>query len=184
MRALLILCLLATATFADDLADLQGTWTCTLLDFDGNVLPEVAAGANKLTITGDKYSVTEEGRGEVEAGTITVDATKTPKWVDFKIDKAPTSAGKVQLGVYTLENGTFTYTVVEPGRADRPKDVKGGKGVMHVAFKKGAASTSASPTTTAPSVAASPATTPVTSSSPSVAASPATTPAASPSPTN
>lgn len=159
MRALLILCLLAGSVHADDLADLQGNWTCKTLVFDGKEMPPEGAAANTLTITGDKYSVSEEGRGEVEAGTIVLDATKTPKTVDYKIEKAPTAAGKTQLGVYTLENGTFTYTVVEPGHTTRPPEVKPGKAVMHVVFaKKGAASAPASPATTAP-VAATPTTT-------------------------
>lgn len=173
MRALLLLCLLAGAVHADDLADLQGNWVCKTLVFDGKELPPQAASANTLLITGDKYSVSEEGRGEVEAGTIVVDATKTPKTVDFKIEKAPTAAGKTQLGVYTLENGTFTYTVVEPGKADRPKEVKGGKDVMHVAFGKQAAvvSTPATPASTAPAP-ATPATTPPAPATPAPSASP------------
>jgi uncharacterized protein (TIGR03067 family) len=58
-----------------------------------------------------------------EAGSYTIDASKTSNTIDFDIGKGP-DAGKKQLGLFKIEGDKLTIVVAKPGSTDRLKALK------------------------------------------------------------
>lgn len=60
-----------------------------------------------LTVTGDKYEVTVNALKD--AGTITVDATKSPKWITLASgEKKGPFEGRTMPGIYEFKDGALT----------------------------------------------------------------------------
>jgi uncharacterized protein (TIGR03067 family) len=136
--ASLLLVLSAGLVFAaeggKDLDKLQGTWDRVSGEVDGKPVPADVLKNSKLTISGDKYTLTmgDEKRG----GTLVLDATKKPKAIDI-ISAAGPNKGKALLGIYELDGDTFKYCLAPPGQ-ERPKEftAKAGSGQMLYVNKK------------------------------------------------
>jgi uncharacterized protein (TIGR03067 family) len=138
MRLLLVLLLLAGVAAAEgpkgdasamDLKAMQGDWAAVSLVRDGDALPDDDAQALFRTVKDDQYTVYRY-RKALGKGTFKVDATKTPRTIDFMASEGPT-AGKTLLGIYEW-NGADRYRVcyAPPGQ-ERPADFTCKKGSSH-----------------------------------------------------
>jgi uncharacterized protein (TIGR03067 family) len=121
----------AQAGLSKELTSLQGTWVLT--SADGQVM-DSAGGEVTLVITGDKYTQTQNGQ-VVERGSLKLDASKTPMWIDLIITEGD-DANKTQLGVFQIQNDTLTGKLNAPGSADRPKDFVPTEGAFVFVAKK------------------------------------------------
>ena len=59
----------------------------------------------------------------MEEGGYTIDASKTPKTIDFDIKKGQ-DQGKKQLGIYKIEDNKLTIIAAQPGSTERPKSLQ------------------------------------------------------------
>jgi len=133
-----VLVLTAVMFFFDDaskadLEKLQGTWQVVSMEIAGTK----ASGddVKKLTIVfkGNEAIPQEDGKSDDnDKAVITLDASKTPKNIDFK-EKEGTKHG-----IYVLEGDTMKFCVKVEGEG-RPKDFAAGEGsgcVLMVLKKK------------------------------------------------
>ena len=99
---------------AASLAPLQGSWVA--ISAGGKELP---AGVHiGLTVTGDKYREVHDGRPH-GSGTVKVDASKKPAWLDFVITEGP-EAGQTQLCLFEPAGDTMTMALGTTGNGRRP----------------------------------------------------------------
>src|SRR5262245_28530421 len=87
-----------------DLAAMQGDWAADKMVRDGMAFPDDDARALFRTIKGDAYTVFRF-RKKIGSGTFKLDATKTPRHIDFVPAGVP--KGVVILGIYKMENDTM-----------------------------------------------------------------------------
>lgn len=97
------------------LQPLQGKWIVN--SFNGQPIP-AEAGEFALVITGTRYQSINAGV-VAEEGVLTVDATKTPVWIDLAI-KTGDDAGKNQLGIVNVKGDAFEMGLAIPGNTTRP----------------------------------------------------------------
>ena len=96
------------------LAPLQGTWVLTTPS--GQSL----ADGGELDDRRHRRPVRADVNGTVnERGTIKLDVTKTPWWIDLVITEG-NDAGKTQIGLLELKGDTMTGLLKFPGDAVRP----------------------------------------------------------------
>ena len=118
-----------------DLAALQGEWTMVSGENSGTQFPAEVAKTGKRVCKGDELTVTFGGMTIIKA-TITLDATKDPKTIDYKLTDGP-SKGKVQLGIYELKDDTFKSCFAAPDH-ERPTafETKAGDGRTMSVWKR------------------------------------------------
>jgi uncharacterized protein (TIGR03067 family) len=112
------------------LIPLQGTWV--MLTPDGQ--PVAPNGEVTIVVTGDKYVQSENG-AITERGTIKLDATKKPMWVDILITEGD-DAGKTQVGLIEVTGDTVTGALKPPGDSVRPTTLTPQDGVITFVAKK------------------------------------------------
>ena len=103
-----------------DLKPLQGTWTPVAGEMTGLPLPEEFLRAAKLTIAGEKYSVTVSGKND--EGMLKLDAAKRPRAMDIIGTDGP-NKGKTILAIYEVKGDVLKICYALDGK-DRPKDFK------------------------------------------------------------
>ena len=108
-----------------DLAQLQGEWSMVSGSADGQPMPESMRKQMKRVFKGDELTVTMGDRVYLKAK-ITVDPSKKPKAMDYKMTEGVTE-GEKQLGIYEIDRDTFKSSFAKPG-ADRPTDFTPGPG--------------------------------------------------------
>lgn len=129
---------------ADDKADVdkeltkfQGTWTFESVEAGGNKLPADQFKGMTVTFEGDKYAV-KHGDEVVEAATLKLDPSKSPKTLDSTVTEGP-NKGKVILGIYEISGDTLK-ACFDPEGKKRPTEFKGDSGaqtlVVHKRVKK------------------------------------------------
>jgi uncharacterized protein (TIGR03067 family) len=121
-----------TAQDKDGKEALNGTWSAESLTVGGKPIPEVKK-VMQLTFADGKVVLSVLGK--TKPGTITFDASKTPKQFEMKIEgERPNS------GIYRLEKDTLTLCFTE-GSAPRPAEFKSEAGTRHIllVLKRGAA---------------------------------------------
>ena len=69
----------------------------------------------------------EKNGKEDETGTLKLDPDKKPKTIDFDITSGK-DKGKKQLGIYKLEDDSFTLCIGFPGETERPAKFESEKG--------------------------------------------------------
>jgi uncharacterized protein (TIGR03067 family) len=121
----------AQTGLSKELTSLQGTWVLT--SADGQAM-DSSGGEVTLAVTGDKYTQTQNGQ-VVERGTIKLDASKTPIWIDLIISEGD-DANKTQLGVLQMTSDTITAKLGTPGSTERPKDFVPSDGAFVFVAKK------------------------------------------------
>lgn len=108
-----------------DLDLMQGTWNVVSLEVGGNVAPKEGFERLRTTIKGDKMSHQADKEGEMEEVSFAIDSSKNPKTIDLTLNKGP-EAGKVILGIYSLEEDTLKLCMNQPS-LERPKEFKSEK---------------------------------------------------------
>lgn len=101
-----------TATAQDDL---KGTWSITSFEQGGQREPA----EGQVVAFGDgKYRLTVKTQ-ELEAGSYKLDPAKSPRQVDFKIEKGE-GMGETQVAIYKVDGETLTMCLAMPGAKERP----------------------------------------------------------------
>ena len=111
------------------LKPLQGTWVLTTPD--GQPL---AQGGLTLAITGDKYAQAVAGAVN-ERGTVKLDATKKPTWIDLTITEGA-DAGKLQVGLIEVSAGVMKGVFATAGSTTRPTSLAPAPGLISFVGKK------------------------------------------------
>ena len=107
----------AEAAVPAALKPFQGTWILTAPDGQ----PLTQSGDLTITITGDKYAQAIGGTVN-ERGTVKLDATKKPMWIDLTITEGD-DKGKLQVGVIEVAGGVMKGVLNGPGATTRPTSV-------------------------------------------------------------
>jgi uncharacterized protein (TIGR03067 family) len=115
----------------DDAEQLKGDWKVASAKRGGEDVPAEFVNALKISFDGKNYVNTAGDM--VEEGSYTLDATQSPKTIDFDIKKGP-DAGKKQLGIYKLDGSKLKITVAEAGSKERPKSFESKEGDGNVEF--------------------------------------------------
>ncbi len=102
-----------------DLARLQGEWSMVSGSADGQPMPAEMREQMKRVCNGDETTTTMGGQVFMKAR-ITIDASKTPKTIDYQMTDGFTK-GKKQLGIYEVDGDTFKSCFGKP-EAERPTD--------------------------------------------------------------
>jgi len=111
-----------------DVAALQGSWDHNDVEANGisNPPDDLSPPGAVSTFRGNHFAVhTSEGVLLLE-GSFTLDATATPKAIDY-IDSMGPDKGKRLLGIYRLENDFFIFAAADEG-APRPTAFRTGPG--------------------------------------------------------
>ena len=112
------------------LKSLQGTWILTTPDGQ----PMAQSGDLTITVTGDKYAQSVGGAVN-ERGTIKLDTTKKPTWIDLTITEG-SDAGKQQVGLIEVTGGVMKGVLGMPGGTTRPTSLTPAEGVISFMGKK------------------------------------------------
>jgi uncharacterized protein (TIGR03067 family) len=128
MRLAIAALLLSSVGFAADdepkrnVAEaLKGSWSAVSFKEGGRSAPDDLIKKLKRSFDGKNYTNTVDGQ-VIEEGGYTIDATKTPKTIDFDIRRGA-GQGKKQLAIFQIEGDKLTLIVAESGSTDRPKSM-------------------------------------------------------------
>jgi uncharacterized protein (TIGR03067 family) len=103
-----------------DISKLQGTWRLVAGEEGGIAIPPQNFGVNTHLVVSGSTATFKSGR-RVATGTITVDETKRPKWIDLDIGTIGNEV--VSPGIYELNGDTLRLFLASSG-AERPKEFK------------------------------------------------------------
>src|SRR5262249_33365145 len=96
----------------DDLELLQGAWSISRLEVEGQTMPETMLANAKIAIKGNRFTST--GMGAVYKGTLKLDTSTNPCQVDMKFDAGP-EKGNINLGIYKLDSDTWHLCLATRG---------------------------------------------------------------------
>lgn len=115
-------------TRADDTADVQkelkkfqGDWTFESSESGGQKLPADLLKGLILTFDGARHTV-KNGTEVIQAGTQTIDPSKSPKAIDVTLTDGPMK-GAVMLGIYEIDGDTLKVCF-DTGGKKRPTEFK------------------------------------------------------------
>jgi len=97
-----------------DLDLLQGTWTVSALEMDGQPMPADVLGDARIVIDGSRFIST--GMGAVYEGALALDASTTPARIDMQFDAGP-EKGNTNLGIYQLDGASWKLCLATRGTA-------------------------------------------------------------------
>jgi uncharacterized protein (TIGR03067 family) len=115
------------------LKKIQGTWRFVSHEANGTRSPPEVVTKLKITFTGDKFSVTADGK-VVQGGTQKFDATKTPAQVDAMVTDGE-GKGSTMLGVYELKGDTLRVCF-DPAGKERPTSVTAKNGQLAAVLER------------------------------------------------
>ncbi len=95
-----------------DLELLQGSWTVTTLEVDGQPLPASMLTNARIVIDGDRFTST--GMGAVYEGTLELVPTANPPQLNMTFDAGP-EKGNVNRGIYRLDGDTWKICLATRG---------------------------------------------------------------------
>jgi uncharacterized protein (TIGR03067 family) len=128
MRALSALLLVTAAGILaadepkkDDAEAFKGNWSVLSIKFAGQEAPADDLKNMKFKFDGKVY-INTIGEQVIEEGDYRIDASKTPKTIDFDIRKGRDS-GKKQLALYKIDGDKLTIVAGQPGSSERPKSL-------------------------------------------------------------
>jgi uncharacterized protein (TIGR03067 family) len=121
-----------------DLAKLQGEWVMVAGNADGEEMPAAFLTTAKRVCANDETTVTIGGQLIMKAK-FTLDATKTPKTIDYQATDGPTK-GRKHLGIYEFAGEQVKFCFGSPDAA-RPTDFtsRPGEGRTLSTWKRAAA---------------------------------------------
>jgi uncharacterized protein (TIGR03067 family) len=112
----------------DDAESLKGKWSVVSLSTGGQAAEGDLIKDLKMDFDDKTYSVTGS-EPFLEEGNYTIDASKSPKTIDFDIKKGQ-EAGKLQLGLFKIDGTKLTIVVSQAGSKERPTSLKVEPGSM------------------------------------------------------
>src|SRR6267154_2409910 len=96
----------------NDLELLQGPWTVTELEVDGNKMDAGVMGEGRIVIEGNRFTST--GMGAEYKGTMKVDESATPRRLDMKFTAGP-EKGNTNLCIYELGGDRWKLCIATRG---------------------------------------------------------------------
>ena len=115
---------------------LQGTWTATKAERDGEAAEDVVG--HRLSFTGDRFRLRSNDGEPLYEGTFRVDPRAKPAAIDFEHTQGALK-GKTWKGIYALDGDTLTTCDNAPDLAKgRPSafEAKTGSGHLFITFKR------------------------------------------------
>jgi uncharacterized protein (TIGR03067 family) len=100
-----------------DLERLQGSWTVTALEVDGEAMPAGVLSEARIVIQGNRFTST--GMGAIYEGTLELDPSARPPRFDMKFDAGP-EKGNTNPGIYQLNGDGWKLCLATRGKV-RPK---------------------------------------------------------------
>src|SRR5579872_5533506 len=101
-----------------DLERLQGAWSISELEVDGQSTPPEMWGEARITIKGNRF--TSSGMGADYEGTMELDPSARPPRLDMKFDAGP-EKGNTNFGIYQLDADSWKLCLATRGDT-RPKE--------------------------------------------------------------
>jgi uncharacterized protein (TIGR03067 family) len=142
-------------TQRQDLELLQGSWTVTALEVNGEPMGEEMLRGARIVVKGNRFIST--GMGAVYEGRLELNASASPRKLDMKFDEGP-EKGNTNFCIYRLEGDTWKLCIATHGavRPDKFASTRGSgfavetliRGDAAVARKRKARSQKAAPTNT------------------------------------
>ena len=128
---------LAVAQPAEDAQKhLQGTWTATQAERDGNAADDVVG--HRLSLTGNRFQLQSADGKPLYAGTVRLDPSAQPAAIDFEHTEGALK-GKAWQGIYALDGDTLTVCDNAPNLdKGRPAafEATRGSGYVLITFKR------------------------------------------------
>jgi uncharacterized protein (TIGR03067 family) len=120
----------------DDAEALNGKWSVVSWSHGADALPSDLIKDMKISFEDKTYKITGQDPF-AEEGEYTIDASKSPKTIDFEIKKGQ-DAGKHQLGIYKLDGNKLTIIAAGASSKERPTSfkVEAGADVVEVVLEK------------------------------------------------
>jgi uncharacterized protein (TIGR03067 family) len=115
---------------------LQGTWTATKAERDGNAADDVVG--HRLSFTGNRFQIQSEDGKPLYAGTVRVDPSAKPAAIDFEHTEGALK-GKAWQGIYALDGDTLTVCDNAPNLdKGRPAafEATSGSGYVLITFER------------------------------------------------
>jgi uncharacterized protein (TIGR03067 family) len=106
----------------DDAESLKGQWSVVSVSTGGQAVEADLIKDLKMAFDDKTYTVTGS-EPFPEEGNYTIDASKSPKTIDFDIKKGQ-EAGKLQLGLFKIDGNKLTIVVSRAGSTERPTSLK------------------------------------------------------------
>jgi uncharacterized protein (TIGR03067 family) len=121
------------AAVKKELDQLQGTWQMVSHEVNGK--PDDTLKGTVRVVEGDKFTI-KKGDKVLRVGTMKLDPTKKPKWIDISFTEGP-EKGKARLGIYVLD-GDMQKICYGDLDKERPAEFgsKPGTGHRLVVFKR------------------------------------------------
>ena len=116
-----------------EIALLDGTWTMVSGEAGGQAMPAEMVKTGKRVAKDGETTVTFGDKVYLKA-TYTVDATKKPKTIDYKMTEG-TTKGMTHLGIYELDGDTVKFCFAAPGM-ERPTEFKSKDGITLSVWKR------------------------------------------------
>jgi uncharacterized protein (TIGR03067 family) len=114
-------------TGADVLKQIQGTWKFTEHQADGKSASKEELSKMKITFTGDKWVVQQDGKS-IQAGTHKFDPSKKPGHVDAAVSEGE-GKGTTMLGIYEITGDTMKVCFDQAGK-QRPASFAAKAGLL------------------------------------------------------
>ena len=115
---------------------LQGTWTATRAERDGNAADDVVG--HRLSFTGNRFQIQSKDGKPLYAGTVRVDSSAKPAAIDFEHAEVGLK-GKTWKGIYALDGDTLRICDNAPNLSKgRPAafEAKRGSGYVLITFQR------------------------------------------------
>ena len=95
-----------------DLDLLQGVWTVTALELEGQKMPAAMLAKARIVIQGNRFTST--GMGADYAGTLDLNGSASPRQLSLKFDTGP-EKGNTNLGIYEIDGDTWKLCLATQG---------------------------------------------------------------------
>jgi uncharacterized protein (TIGR03067 family) len=115
---------------------LQGTWSATKAEHDGNGADDVVE--HRLSFTDNRFQIRSKDGKLLYEGTLRVEPSTQPTAIDFEHTEG-TLKGKTWKGIYALDGDTLTICDNEPNLdKGRPAafEARTGSGYIFITFKR------------------------------------------------